>query len=250
MTNKLNNIAKSIIPTFGSNHVLKLIAKEDWKQIELKCESSPRSAKIWSVAYGFYDGEQNSHLLPIHFMCSLHPPTSTLESIICAYPEGVNMKESVYKRLPLHIACMENASFNVIKLLLSYNMNGSSAQDTQGRLPLHYALSNAAPIEVITALIQAYPKGVNVTDSSGWLPIHVACYCCSSLEVITMLLGASPQTATLKTDKGRTPMMFVKKCNKRNRQDVVNLLEMASHAAQANRTPRNKEQMAKYAMSA
>eukprot|EP00586_Coscinodiscus_wailesii_P012670 CAMPEP_0172514370 /NCGR_PEP_ID=MMETSP1066-20121228/259637_1 /TAXON_ID=671091 /ORGANISM="Coscinodiscus wailesii, Strain CCMP2513" /LENGTH=86 /DNA_ID=CAMNT_0013295009 /DNA_START=212 /DNA_END=469 /DNA_ORIENTATION=- len=86
------------------------------------------------------------------------------------------MPESVYDRLPLHIACLNNASFEVIELLLSYYVYGARKQDNEGRLPLHYALSNMASTEVIEALINAFPEGATTADIRGWYPIHVACY--------------------------------------------------------------------------
>eukprot|EP00586_Coscinodiscus_wailesii_P001076 CAMPEP_0172481514 /NCGR_PEP_ID=MMETSP1066-20121228/7441_1 /TAXON_ID=671091 /ORGANISM="Coscinodiscus wailesii, Strain CCMP2513" /LENGTH=251 /DNA_ID=CAMNT_0013243877 /DNA_START=19 /DNA_END=774 /DNA_ORIENTATION=+ len=251
MTNKLHITAKNILPSFGSNKVFDLISREEWEHIEHKCESNSRNAKMWSVAYGFYDGEGNSRLLPLHFACSLHPPVKTLESIIRAYPEGVNARESAYDRLPLHIACLHNSSSDVIQLLLRHGVTAAGIVDADGRLPLHYALSNAAPFEVIKALVTAYPQGVRVADSLGWLPIHVACCRCASLDVVTVLLGACPTTAALTTDKGRTPAMLAKRFNRRNGDEVADLLEASLDMAKAKRMSRIKEiRVSRYAKNA
>lgn len=139
------------------------------------------------------------------------------------------MKESVYDRIPLHTACMNNASDDVIKLLLVYYPEGAKVADNDGRLPLHYALSNSATVEVVKTLLKAHPLAVQEADTNGWLPIHVACCRGASAEVVHMLLKEFPETALCRTKKDTTPEMFVKKLHYRNEDEVSNVLEMAIH---------------------
>lgn len=224
---KLPTFAKGPLNSLGSNKLNILIQSEDWKAVQLKCEHSPKSARVWSTIYGFYDGEYDSRMLPLHVMCSLHAPESAVESVIVAYPKALQATESVYDRIPLHTACMNNASLGVIRVLLSNYKNGAQVQDSDGRTALHYALSNSAPLEVIKMLLDAFPKGVKVTDDNGWLPIHVACIRGASTDVVRLLVRDYPETACCRTAKKTSPTMIVKSCGYQNELEVLDVLDLA-----------------------
>mmetsp|Transcript_16088 Transcript_16088/g.20023 ORF Transcript_16088/g.20023 Transcript_16088/m.20023 type:complete len:256 (+) Transcript_16088:81-848(+) len=225
---------------FTSNNLNDLITKRNWKSIELKCQQQPQTAKTWSLIPGFYDEEYDAWTLPIHLICARHPPTtSVVESIIFAFPEGLQMRESAYHRLPLHIACINNASFDVIHLLLTYYRDGVRESDDFGRLPLHYALSNGCGVEVIRALVNAYPAATMTADVNQWLPVHVACYRGTSAEVMRLLLMDYPETASCVTKKKNSPVNILRTKHYDDDPEVIRimrLLDSASSEAKKNLT--------------
>lgn len=197
---------------------------EDWKKLQFECAAHSKRAKVKSKLAGFYDGTYDAKLLPLHQMCALDPPKKALVAVIQANPRGVWKREHTFERLPLHIACINSATDDVILTLLSYYKQAAEEKDIAGRVPLHYACCNDVSSNVIKALLEAHPEGAKIRDDTGWLPVHVACTSGVSLEVIKMLLLAQPQTIVSKTKKGSTPLACAKTGNCHNMAEIIAFL--------------------------
>jgi len=73
-------------------------------------------------------------------------------------------KSLTWRCLPMHEACILEALLGVIKSLLSNFPNGIMLTDSYGRLPLHHACSNSSSKDVIEYLILAYQKSIEIKD--------------------------------------------------------------------------------------
>mmetsp|Transcript_23989 Transcript_23989/g.30595 ORF Transcript_23989/g.30595 Transcript_23989/m.30595 type:complete len:253 (+) Transcript_23989:57-815(+) len=209
----------------GSNKLNRYIINEDWSAVTTHIESHPRDAKVWTTRIGFFDGENDSHVLPLHQACALHAPRDTLDALILAYPQATQSRETSFRRLPIHISCQNGATSDVIELLLSYYPEGAHAQDTLGRYPIHYACSNGASLSVVDALLASHPRSAAHADIHGWLPIHVACHMGARTEVIQRLFNAYPNAVDKMTDRGSTPLKLTNKINCRNKEEIVKILD-------------------------
>lgn len=107
--------------------------------VKAECEAHPKNAAVWSTRVGFFDGEHESHVLPIHSAAALCAPKDAIEALALANHDGVKAKETSFKRLPLHIACQSHAPADMVATLLSFYPQGAADTDVLGRLPLHYA---------------------------------------------------------------------------------------------------------------
>eukprot|EP01082_Thalassiosira_pseudonana_P001649 g1304.t1 g1304 contig10:1815734-1816315(-) len=138
----------------GRNKLNLLLLDEDWQSAITEIECHPNEAKVWSNRPGFFDGEHESNVLPIHVAVSLHAPLEVVKAIVDAHPECVKLVESAFKRLPLHVACQFAANKEVIEYLVGEYKAGTMEADVLGRLPLHYLCSNGAPLDVVRILIK------------------------------------------------------------------------------------------------
>jgi len=212
----------------GNSDLTNAIVRSDWEAVKVECEAHPKSATVWSTRVGFFDGEHESHVLPIHSAAALCAPKDAIEALALANPDGVKAKETSFKRLPLHIACQSHAPEDVVSTLLSFYPQGAADTDVIGRLPLHYACSNGASVEVVEELLAAHPWSASGEDIHGWLPIHVACHFGASTCVIRALTNANPDSIEARTEKGSTPMTLIKKINCKNKEEVLHVLEDAA----------------------
>uniref|UniRef100_A0A7S2IIZ4 Ankyrin n=1 Tax=Helicotheca tamesis TaxID=374047 RepID=A0A7S2IIZ4_9STRA len=211
----------------GTKELTKLIQQENWQLAEMQLKHHPEQAKSWSVRPGFFEGIKESEVLPIHEACALHPPVSFIDAMGYAYPKCFRLKESAYRRMPIHIACRAGCDVKVISTILKYHINGAATDDSLGRLPIHYALSNGAAEDVIFALIKACPGSARAYDRRGWLPIHVACSVGAGTEIIKSLLEEHPASAVLETNKGSTPAKLIESATASNRDEVLSMLKAA-----------------------
>uniref|UniRef100_A0A7S4W7W3 Uncharacterized protein n=1 Tax=Ditylum brightwellii TaxID=49249 RepID=A0A7S4W7W3_9STRA len=173
---------------------------------------------------GFFDGVQESRVLPLHQACALRAPKDVINALIVAYPKGANALETSFKRLPLHIACQNGCAADVIEIFLSYNPLCAQVGDVFGRCPIHYACCNGAAPDVVDLFLSVDPSIATVTDKAGWLPIHVACQMGASIESIQKLLDANPSSLQAMTAKGSTPLKLLCKINCNNKKDIARLL--------------------------
>lgn len=215
---KPNNNASAALPD--------LISHEDWNLVLMECKMWPKDAAKWSVRKGFFDGEHDSRVLPIHMAVALQCPPSVVDALAECYPNGVHMREEAFQRLPLHVACQTNAPLETIEALIHHYPEAFRVKDCIGRLPIHYACSHDAPSSVIDTLLREFPASAGCGDDNGWLPIHVACRRGISLYAIERLLDCLPQSAEMATNKGSTPLICARKGSQSQRhQDIARFLE-------------------------
>jgi len=209
----------------GRNLVNLHLFEEDWQSAITEIECHPNETKVWSARPGFFDGDHESHVLPIHVAVSLHAPLEVVKSIVEANPECLMKKESSFKRLPIHVACQFAAPVEVVEYLSQEYIAGTLEPDVLGRLPLHYACSNGAPMYVVKALLKANTASCLYEDYGGWLPLHVAVHFGASTEVVQEIIHACPAAVTIKTKKRSTALSLAEKVETKNREEVVALLK-------------------------
>lgn len=204
--------------------------EEDWDSAIAEIECHPNETKIWSTRPGFFDGDHESNVLPIHVACSLHAPLHVIQAIVQAHFQCVTIAETSFKRLPIHIACQFAARVDVIEYLVQAYVEGTGAADMLGRLPIHYACSNVAPLGVVQILLRANPSSALYKDYNSWLPLHVAIHFGAETGVVKELLRVCPVSGIveMKTKKGSTALSLANKVTTKNKEEVMALLEEAS----------------------
>ena len=218
LSSRRNNSASAALPD--------LIAHEDWQLVLMECKMWPKDASKWTIREGFFDGEHDSRVLPIHMAVAMQCPPEVVHALVDCYPLGIHMREEAFQRLPLHVACQDNAPIETIEALIHHYPEATRAKDSIGRLPIHYACSHNAPSSVIELLLREFPASAGCGDDNGWLPIHVACRRGVSLYVIERLLDCFPQSVDMATNKGSTPVICAKKGGDSQRhEDIIQYLE-------------------------
>jgi hypothetical protein len=114
--------------------------------------------------------------------------------------------------LPLHAACGDGASIDVIKFLLEEYPEAAQAKCDKGYLPIfwHLELNTKSPSEqVLLALLEAYPGAAAVVNPQNQLPIHLACKAHGMSEkIFATLLCANPEGAYVCDDNGKYPVDY------------------------------------------
>jgi ankyrin repeat protein len=104
-------------------------------------------------------------------------------------------------RLPIHLACDNNAPIGVIRRLLESDTDKISIlkPDKWGDLPIHTACSRTHFLEVIKLLLMydVDKHTIFVKDENGSLPIHMACRYNADAEVIQLLLESDAKRTSL-----------------------------------------------------
>lgn len=158
-------------------------------------------------AAAYIRGQANA--TPLHLMCKLNnPPSDLIQDIVDAAPDVAGWTDS-HGWLPLHHACANGASPDVLRLLIDAYPDGKITQDSLNRTPLHfYATRNsdnpAAMVENVELLCDS--GAAELTDKGGMLPMHYACAYGTSSVVLKVLADAYPDSLTAREQKGRTPM--------------------------------------------
>lgn len=203
----------------------KYLFNEDWQSVITEIGRHPNDAKVWSSQAGFFDGDHDSHVLPIHVACSLHAPLDVIKAIVEAYPDGLSAKETSFKRLPLHVSCQMSEKPAVIEYLAQQYVSATIEPDVLGRLPIHYCCSNGAPLDVVKTLLKANSASTLYADYNGWLPLHVAVHFGASTAVVEQLIQACPSSVDHRTKKGSNALKLAKKVSTKNKEEVIALLE-------------------------
>lgn len=74
---------------------------------------------------------------------------------VIKYDDKKRSNQMLWKRLPIHEACIRQPSTEIIAALLDSYSAGASAKDNKGRTPLHHAIIHGAHIDVIYLLLHA-----------------------------------------------------------------------------------------------
>lgn len=205
-----------------------LISHEDWNLVTMYLNSSyaHTASSQWTTIPGFFDGEFDSRVLPIHQACALRPPPEVIDKLSRLYPEGLKRREGAFQRLPLHIACLTSAPVHVVSSLIRNYPEGTRGKDSIGRLAIHYACAHDVEEEVIDLLLGSFPASAGCGDDNGWLPLHVACRRGLSVRIVRKLIDCFPPSVDMPTKKGSTPLSCAQKGGSgRNHLEVIDLLK-------------------------
>lgn len=149
----------------------------------------------------------------MHGACRFDPPLNLLREFIRASPEMALWSDS-FGWLPLHYACANGASEQVVKLLLDAYPGGGVEVDKRGRTPLHFALCNADhPVSEPMARMLVKPfentSAASIGDENDMLPVHYACAYGSTEDVLQRIIEGYDEGIKKVDFKGRTPLHFV-----------------------------------------
>jgi hypothetical protein len=114
-----------------------------------------------------------------------------------------------YPRLPIHLACTNDAPKEVVIALLDAYHEGCVAKEGSGSYPLHLACGNGLPLETIKILLNKSRKATRMKDDFGRLPLHLACANGAHLQVVKALIDAYPGSCSMKDYNGHTALTYV-----------------------------------------
>lgn len=205
-----------------------LISEEQWEDAAKRVKYYPKEVKQTTRVCP--NGIDNTSILPLHHACSLNPTLEITESLLQSYPVAAQKQDSLFKRLPIHVACLHGASSDVIRELLVVYRDGAKEKMRDGKIPLHYACGSGASKETVSELLKAFPEGSRCKDKNGWLPIHVACLQNASVEVVELLLESYPESVAVRSCRGNTPIQCLKTIQKLNITNVDKVMVMLRRA--------------------
>ena len=192
--------------TAAETNQRKALVEQTWDRIRkwLWTHQHPDLRRDAATVRGNYDAT------PLHNVCKLpDPPVDIVQALLEAAPETVTLTDS-HGWLPLHHACANGASKEVLKLLTDAYPLGKTKQDSQNRTPLHFYLTqradNSAAMATNMREYLADSGAAELPDVGGMLPMHYACAYGVSPAVLEVLKDAYPDSLIAKENKGRTPM--------------------------------------------
>jgi len=146
----------------------------------------------------------------LHLVCKLHnPPEDVVHALLEAAPDTLPQWTDSHGWLPLHHACANGASPEVLKLVIDAFPDGRLAQDQQGRTPLHFYATrhHDSPANMaLNAELLSESGAAALKDRSGMVPFHYACAYGTHPAVLKTLARVHPDSLTARDDNGRTPM--------------------------------------------
>ena len=145
----------------------------------------------------------------LHLVCKFqHPPEDIVQALLDA---GLDCVQSTDANgwLPLHHACANGASPEVMQVLIDAYPEAKIVQDHQNRTPLHFFatrnLDNPAAM-ALNAELLSDTGAAALTDRSGMLPMHYAAAYGTHANVLKALAKAHSPSLTAVENNGRTPM--------------------------------------------
>ena len=113
-------------------------------------------------------------------------------------------------KLPIHIACRNNAPEVILALILEYDTATLHVGDYQGALPLHELCCGAVDHCSVRFLVQH--GGVSTLAAGhqdGALPLHLLCgSTCPSLQTVQYMIQFYPEAVAVRTKAGQYPFMI------------------------------------------
>jgi Ankyrin repeats (3 copies) len=157
-----------------SEYLSSLIAAKDWHRIFVAIEAYPSLASQW--IYGIDDVSASIYKrLPLHCACIYGGPIDLIEMLIRLYPQGIKTIDPTDLSTPLSLACFASCSADIIRLLL-----------------------------------RTYPRAIDIVNIYGQAPLHVAILSKASYDTIEMLVDETPHLALLKDNDGMNAITYAK----------------------------------------
>eukprot|EP00559_Dactyliosolen_fragilissimus_P001277 CAMPEP_0184864694 /NCGR_PEP_ID=MMETSP0580-20130426/15850_1 /TAXON_ID=1118495 /ORGANISM="Dactyliosolen fragilissimus" /LENGTH=494 /DNA_ID=CAMNT_0027363597 /DNA_START=15 /DNA_END=1499 /DNA_ORIENTATION=- len=106
-----------------------------------------------------------------------------------------NKGDIVWRRLPIHEACIRQPTLEVIVAILNIDVDSARQVDNNGRLPLHHACIHGASTDVIYQLLHVYHDAIDVKDIWGKTPKDCALssFHMNKDDIIEALTQKSPE---------------------------------------------------------
>jgi hypothetical protein len=121
-------------------------------------------------------------------------------------------EQSIWKRLPLHVACAHGAPVEILHLLVEAYPDGISTVDPQaGRLPLHWLVTRKCSVPQVDYLLHRFPEGSKKLDWAGRLPIHIAVSASDvTFDVVEAMIEHDPPSTTIPDRYDKTALEYAK----------------------------------------
>ena len=184
--------------------LLDMIVQRDWTRALELVEDDPTTAHKWYYGVDHqghsnmrcFKPEEGGHFrsiwkrLPIHMACIENAPIGFLDLLLGLYPMGAAIPDPSDGSLPLQLVCKTGttASSSVVQLLLDHCPDANQAVDFYGRSALHSAVIHGASLPVIQCLLEEDPEAVVWTDQSGRNPLDYAMEGSTTDKTVTELL--------------------------------------------------------------
>ena len=135
-----------------------------------------------------------------------------IQCLLEYFPDAASASKSEDGMTPLHVACgnKNNATLNIIRLLLNAAPDSIRSVNNGGNTPLHsfccnHQLYEMVAIEILMFLLEKYPGAVQHTNKRGHLPIHLASRG-RSPGFCHVLIEAYPGSELISDAKGALPL--------------------------------------------
>ena len=144
---------------------------------------------------------------PLHALCKYSDfPYPILLALTKAFPAAVRHPVSPSNALPIHIACSNNASLQVIQHLVSLFPESTAHPDSDGNLPIHHACS-LGDASIVEYLASVSPESVQHTNLKKHTPLHMACNRYNiSLDMVRILMEHHPGAITHRDWQRQLPL--------------------------------------------
>jgi hypothetical protein len=161
---------------FSTNILIASLIKQDWPKAFSQIESQPDI--VWQQDAIFLHGHKTV-ALPLHVAaCCVDVPLALFDQILYGFPAGAQKPDEVMGRLPLHWACMSNASNHVLEKLIQIFPDACKSYDlTDSRSPLHYLTIFASTMDQFQPLLVApvnHKWIMQHADKEGMTPLDLA----------------------------------------------------------------------------
>jgi len=138
--------------------------KASEKSMKVVLKAFPRAVRV----------KDKEGYVPLHLACENGADASVIKVLVEAFPDSVHA-EAKYSMTPLHFACSQNPDASVVRVLLVDGDPGvCRLPDALGHVPLHMALMGLAPYDVIELLVASAPDTVFSRNQKGELPLDIA----------------------------------------------------------------------------
>lgn len=137
---------------------------------------------------------------PGSFFADAIPPSDQVRTWVTRF--DVRTKEIRWSQLPLHLAIVVNAPYEVIGTLIELFPQAVRCTDDQHMLPLHLAMRHGSSDNVVDLLLAAFPEGVNAKGKNDRTPID--CAIRGPNKVRGRILGTFVERAKAKATKSIT----------------------------------------------
>jgi hypothetical protein len=136
-----------------------------------------------------------------------------------------------------------NSQRHVIEALLEGHPDAiKSREDKLGRLPLHIACINTASAQVLRLLVETYEESLRITDRIyGRLPLHFSCMYGSPFEIL-LLVSAEQRALVFKDVNGKTPKDLAEESSNPHRETILKRLEDRTREVRGAMIQRRKQQ--------
>jgi len=191
--------------------------------------------------------------LPIHLACIYYPTNANVVDIIIrANPSCViepskspvvrsdtdntitskKTKTLKYHQMyPLHIAVINGASLEVVRLLNFQNEKVLTMKYKEGNTPLTVAIKYNAKTEIINFMLAENEMLPTLLDKRANTPLHIACMYGRCEDVIETLMLSFPEGLHVKNFEGLTPLDLALRSSDCS-DDIIDLLQEAIYGAQ------------------